>query len=468
MTGIKENNPKILGITFGIIIIVLAITGYFFLIPGISPSSSNVPDNSSCRVDWTGKLVDPCVPLMKIVNGTNDSVYYDNFSVWSQREAAPTPDECKVLAVKALEPFGGLPADSVITDIKETSHWGLGWEGKPGYRSEVGNRRVYYQQSPYGMPIYGNGGSMTVELSFGGNLSNLQKHWLTLEESGMARVIPASAAIEKLGRGEVKNMPAGILNLTVNDMRLGYYTPVNATVPQYLEPVWVANVTDEIHNQGLALFVPAEDSTGGYSSPGGIIAMSARNFSQLGGTVPQPNVRTASNILIGTTGPVGVNKALDSIQKFTGNPEINLTYNGRFIEQEVCGPVYFWNYYDFTSPNCSFKVETYTGIVLSGSMNRSCSEAGIPALLETGNSTPGAANSMVVNFTRDRFPLYDNDYVTVAGRDIYRSTIIYHLTGNSSNIYATFDAGDGSLIQYGVYDRGEIMMCGNGPVRVGY
>ena len=465
MTEDKQSNRKPVLFMLAAVLIIIAGTAVFFLMPTLYPAVPPAQGNQNCRVDRDGRLMDPCVPLLKIVNGTNNTIGYRDYSAW-RGEPAPSPDECKLFAVKALEPYGGMPRDAVVTSVEDSSWYSEG-SSTVTIKSGVGSRKVYYRQSPYGMPVFGNAGEMSVEFGFGGNVSEIDKHWLTLEETGLARVVPASKGIRRLERGDARNMPDDVLNLTIHDMRLGYFTPVNDSNPPYLEPVWVFNTTDEIRSRALTLIVSAEmipEQHDVYDRSG---SGTIRNFSEREGKVLQPDVQTESNVLIGTSGPVGKEKALDAIRKFTGNPDINLTYNGRFIEHNECGWVYYWNYYDFTYPGCEFKVETYTGSVLSAVMTQSCTNVRIRNLLEIGNTTPEVAGTLVSNVTRDRYSRYDKDHMTVILRELYNSGIVYRFDGDSSSIFITFNQDDGLLTRYEVINSKEMTMCSRKPVRIG-
>jgi hypothetical protein len=246
---------------------------------------------------------------------------------------------------------------------------------------------------------------------------------------------------------------------------------VNETVQQYLEPIWILNATDEIQNEPLTIFVSAGMDPKLHNLYEYTGSKTIRNFSEIGGMVPQPDITAESNILIGTSGPVGEAQARDSIRKFTENQNISLTYNGRYIEHNECGRAYYWNYYDFTSADCEFKVETYTGLILSASMTEFCTNAGIRDLAEMMNATPERAEMLAVNFTRDRSPLYDTHHMTVTYRQPYQQydpDIGFGFTGGSTSIFIGFNRDTGLFREYTVINSNKIMQCGGAPVRIGY
>ncbi|OPX63862.1 MULTISPECIES: hypothetical protein [unclassified Methanoregula] len=467
MKGMQKDNRQFLFSVLGIVVLIAAvIVVVFFLLPDTKISNKPGPGDSGCRIDWTGTLVDPCVPVFKIVNGTNNSIGFTNFSA-ETFDAAPSPEDCKILAVQAMNTYGGMPPDAVFTSIMDSSTWSIGREGDPGFRSAVGTRRLNYRQTRYGMPIHGKTGWLEIELSFGGNVTILRKHWFSIEEQGLERIIPASQAIERLKNGEGKNLPPRVLNLTIHDMKPGYYAPDNVTKSSYLEPVWIINATDEIQNKSLRLYVPAGTDSGRAVVSKSLIPAPVRNFSQVSGKVPQPDVTMVSNVLIGTNGPIGNQAALESIRNFTNNPDINLTYNGRFIEHNECGRVYFWNYYDFTSPDCEFKVETYTGTILFAVMNKSCSNVKIHNLSTLVGSDPEHARNLVTAIVRDRYPEFDEQHMSVSGGGIDKwYGISYGAGGNSSSLFMAFNKEEGQLTLYELWNSNEVTQCGRGPVRI--
>jgi hypothetical protein len=452
-------------VTGVIILIILIAATVFFLRPTVDNSGKTGSENNSFRPDGSGEITDSCVPLYKIVEGTNNTISYRNFSAW-QFEPAPSPDECKALAYTALEPYGGMPGDAFFTSAEETSWYSYG-SSEVIIKSGVGSRRVNYRQSPYGLPIFGNGGTLSIEFGFGGNVSEINKHWLSLEEAGSGRVIPASDAIGRLQRGKGWDIPDEPLNLTIHDIRMGYHTPVNTTHLQYLEPVWVVNATDTIQSRSLTFFVPAlvqsDHQAPHENSVSGIFC----NFSQRNGEVPESDVTNVSGVLIGTSGPVGRESALASIRNFTDNRDINLSYNGRFTEHNECGRVYFWNYYDFSSPGCEFKVETYTGTVLSATVNGSCSRTGIANISGIPGSRQEDIDGLVLNFTRSQYPDFGKRNMTFIDRQLSDYGIMYIIEGNSATIFLTFDKHEGLLNKYEVFNSNEMTMCGKEPVWVG-
>jgi len=477
MTEIPEPIPKPGLIILAVIAIIIAGAVVFLWLSGTIAGDSQAGENQVCRLDGSGHLVDPCVPIFKIVNGTNNSIKYDNFTASDLAvklgESAPSPEECNHYAEIALEPFGGIPKDAVLTSISVSSSWAS--NNGTAKSLGIGTRRIYYRQMRYEMPVYGNAGSMSVELGARGVLSGLNKHWLTLEETGMTRIVPASEAIKRLETGQGRDTPDLVFNLTIQDMQLGYYTPVNTTVPQYLVPIWIVNATDEIRGRSLTLYVPAESASSELVASSRNPSDNRTNFTQIRNTSFRPDVSFPVRMWLGTSGPVGKEKALETIKKFTENPGINLSYEGRFFEHGSggCGgSSYFWDYYEFLSPTCNFKVDAFTGTMISASLDPACSDAGIGKFSLEKVAPPKSTLAAVTNFTRDRYYHFNQRHLNLTPYDSYDYNNLFVFEGDRAlqsdyGVRLVFNTSDGLLSNYMVTDDYVQYLCsGVGPVKI--
>jgi|GEM_PF-7034913 len=468
--------PVLLLLATIVVIIAVGVVA-FLLFSGTIAGDSQSGANQICRLDGSGHLIDLCVPRFKIVNGTNNSITYDNFTAGDLAvklgESAPSPEDCNHYAEIALEPFGGMPKDAVLTSITVSSSWAS--DNGTAKSEGVGTRRVYYRQMRYAMPMYGTAGSMSVELGARGALSNLNKHWLTLEETGMTRVVPASEAIKKLKNGQGRDTPDLVFNLTIQDMQLGYYTPVNSTVPQYLVPIWIVNATDEIRGRSLTLYVPAELESPklDYYLQGS--SDKQPNFTQIRNASLRPDVSFPVIMWLGTSGPVGKENALESVKKFTENPGINLSYEGRFFEHGSggCGgSSYFWDYYEFSTQACNFKVDAFTGSMITASLDPICSNAGIGKVSLEKKAPSESTLIAVTNFTRDRYYHFDRRHLNLTPYSIYDYNNLFVFKGDRAlqsnyGVRLVFNATNGLLSDYMVTDDYVQYLCsGGGPVKI--
>ncbi|HXX54809.1 MAG TPA: hypothetical protein VEI81_01795, partial [Methanoregula sp.] len=315
MVEIKRIAGKKVVVLMGIVIGTAFLAVLFFLIlsPGVnqvthSEVSLNIQDPPINQTDLV-------MPLFRVTKNPNDFIEFENWSADSQFAEAPPEKECPADAEKALEPFGGMPRDAVFDSIKDASNGCIG--NDYGEKCFVTSRMIVYRQKPYGMTIHGKAGGMMIELTAGGFPSRISKQWLTLEESGIDHIIPASEAMTRLRHGEGINVPPGPLDLTILSVEPAYYTPENLSNESYLEPVWAFNARDEIHQNALTLYVPAEKIPPSVelipeSGPG-----MSPNFTETGGTIPIADVSSASHVYVGTSGPVGEDAARESIRLFT-------------------------------------------------------------------------------------------------------------------------------------------------------
>ena len=444
-----------------LVIIVIIIAGAigFLLLPGTTSHGTQ-----DCRLDSSGKLLDNCVPLFKIVNWTNDRIQFENESVLQSLAPAPPAEECSHYTEIALEPYGGLPEDAVLTGIEDAM--------RGGPPTVIETRRINYRQLPYGIPIVEKGGTMVVTMGANGVLPELTKRWFTLEETGLIPIIPQSEAVQRLRTGQCRNLPDLVLNLTIRDMTIGYYPPVNKTVPQYLEPVWIVNTTDEIRGKSLQLYVPAEaDELSESVSPDVPVAQYG-NFTLIrNDSVPSDITYPVKSLWLVASGPIGKEKASDTIRSFTEKPDINLTYKGRFTEKGGggCGGVsYFWDFYEFSTPYCRFKVDAYTGTMLSATLDSACSNAGIRNYSLKYNIPSNATITAAVNFTRDRYYHFDERHLKLYPAYLYHSDEFF-FDGDwglesKYGVRLLFRPSDGLLMSYKNNDDYLEFACSGGGV----
>jgi hypothetical protein len=467
MAASQKNRRIFLYVLAGIIVLIAAALIFSFcLVPATCANGFLEGKKPDSQQNARENLTDPMMPLFRVTEDANDTIQFENWSADSQFAEAPSPEECPSYAKKALEPYGGMPRDAVLDSIRDESS-GCMHTGSDE-KCFVTSRRIVYRQKPYNVTIHGKAGGLSIELTAGGFPSNINKEWLTLDEVGVVHIIPASEAIERLRHGEGKNIPLDPLDLTILSVEPGYYTPENVTNGSYLEPVWTVNARDEIQKKALTLYIPAgkiPSQTELYSVSGPGISY---NFSEAGGTIPLPDVSTASHVLVGTSGPVGEEAARESIRKFTANPGIALDYHGQSSRQhEGCGGQnYNWVFYDFKSGSCEFYVDTYTGSMIFASLDKSCTDIGIKDLPELAKQSPDEAKQNVSDFIREWYPQFDQRHMKLQYwnmPDSYQPDIGFSFTGDNTNIDLSFDPADGYLKQYAVYNSNFIGKCASDP-----
>jgi len=467
-----RQTPRPIFLVILVIIIASAGATVFLFLSGLNNSG-----NQYCRLDSSGKLLDTCVPLFRIVNGTNDTIQFDNSSLLGG--PAPPADECNHYAEIALEQYGGLPEDAVLIGIENGT---IGLKYNPTTKEStppvVETRRLTYLQKPYGFSIVKKGGKMQVDIGAGGVIPELEKHWYSLEETGLIKIISQSEAVQRLQEGQCHDLPDLALNLSIHNMTLGYYPPVNKIVPQYLEPVWIIDAIDETRGRSMQLYVPAEaNQSGGYKTPE-LPVSRYKNFTLIrNDTIRQKNIYPAG-IWLGPTGPVDRENASNTIKMFTEKPDLNLTYKGRFFESGSggCGgSSYFWDYYEFSTPDCNFRVDSYTGTMLLASLNTTCSNAKIGAFNMSKATVPlPSMISKVTNFTRERYYHFDQRRMNLdVSSYSWYSNDFFDFRGDRAvqsdyEIWLNFRPDDGLLTNYVVRDDVVEYACMDGgkPIKI--
>jgi hypothetical protein len=467
MIEIPKNPQKKVIVLTGIVVSVMILVAIIFLV--VLPQSGSIffqgiiPGGEQGPREHQTDLI---MPLFRITENPNDTVSYENWSATMQFADAPSPDECPSAAARVLESYGGIPRDAQLESIKETSN---GCEvSDSGKKCYVTSRKMVYREKPYNVALHGKRGGMVVELGAGGLPGIITKQWVTLEEVGTEHIIPASDAITRLRLGEGKNIPPDPLDLTVLSVEPGYYVPENITNVSYLEPVWAVSARDEIQKKTLTVYVPAGKTPAQREISPMFGTENFKNFTEAGGTIPGPDVSSASHVFVGTSGPVGKDAARESIRKFTANPGIALDYHGESSDRhEGCGGQnYNWVFYDFTSGSCKFYVDTYTGSVIYATTDPGCTNTGIPDLPSLAVKSEEEAKRQVSEYLRQKYPQYDRRHIVFQFRylpDSYHKDIEYFFTGDNTNIVLSFDPADGHLKDYAAYNSNRVGMCASTP-----
>lgn len=179
-----------------------------------------------------------------VVPGANDTAYFSVNNLEQVRENATPVQDVPIVVPKALEPYGGLPGDAVMTYAETEYLEQHQLSNIPFIQPEIIAKYpistdVFYGRKLGGIPVTGEGSYIKVILGNDGELLYLNKVWRTVEPDGTETVIPVTDAIEKLGRGEILNPSRYLGDISVNRIYLAYWEE-SAGVPQeYLDPVWV-------------------------------------------------------------------------------------------------------------------------------------------------------------------------------------------------------------------------------------
>jgi hypothetical protein len=228
-----------------IIFIIIGICAVFF----IQSTGSQPEENFSASYDTPLGMVSinaklpespPNIMMYRVIPSENDMAEYLANGSIAVRYNLPSETDAPQAAQKALIPYGGLPQDAKLAFVK------TGYiEGYNGETGEVTEKlpietNVQYNRLIDGKPVVGDGGYIRMDLGDYGELISLFKVWRTVSPDGTAPIIPVSAAIEKIKRGELLgHKPKCACQLNVDKISLGYYEKDRGETQEYLEPVWI-------------------------------------------------------------------------------------------------------------------------------------------------------------------------------------------------------------------------------------
>lgn len=183
------------------------------------------------------------VPLYRVVSVEKFST--GTGTALTVKKHIPSVEDAPRLAEKALEKYGGLPADAVL----ERSEQGF----MKKYNLRTGtveeqypqNTQVIYCQYVNGSPVMGS--EISVSLGENGEILDISKDWITLVYSGECPIISAEEAFEKLKAQELLiPLQCSILGYHISRVQFGYHVETDLhdasarpTVPDTCTPVWI-------------------------------------------------------------------------------------------------------------------------------------------------------------------------------------------------------------------------------------
>jgi len=180
------------------------------------------------------------VTLYRVVPHDQDMVTVQSNHAVKIRQGVISEADAPAAALGILAKYGGIPDDAVFNRA-ETSY---------AVRFDTTNTQVIakypistsvqYNRMLSGMPVEG-GGYIVIDLGENGELIELRKIWRTVQPSGTVKIIPASAAFDKLLKGEYigNRLKCNCENLNITRIQLGYYEKGDNETQEYLDPIWI-------------------------------------------------------------------------------------------------------------------------------------------------------------------------------------------------------------------------------------
>nr|WP_320161616.1 PKD domain-containing protein [uncultured Methanoregula sp.] len=224
----------------------------FRIIPaGVVPSTVQTPIGT-ITINASVPPTPDLVPIYQGYYAAGGCVTYSSPNQTHAKNSIPSTSEAPLLAQNALAPYGGIPSDAVVTSVGQSSGKLRNISTDEVLATYLYSTGITYGQKINGMSTEGPGGVIQLEFGENGELLWLLKRWRTLEQIDQVPVISSTAAAEKLQRGEVLDhypFEESSVNITVNNISLGYYTPYDKRQEVTVEPVWVFSGTKENGNK---------------------------------------------------------------------------------------------------------------------------------------------------------------------------------------------------------------------------
>jgi PKD repeat protein len=156
-----------------------------------------------------------------------------------QHNVTPEADAPQVALNVLQTEGGGLPQGAILSRVNTTYLYGYYTD-----TGEIVNRiplltSVQYHREINGMPIGGRGGLIDISLGEDGKNLGLLKVWRTPSDAGVQKIMPADAAVEKLKNGELLEIPQVGINVTINNIKLGYFEKGATEQQAFFEPIWI-------------------------------------------------------------------------------------------------------------------------------------------------------------------------------------------------------------------------------------
>lgn len=237
------------GICVSLLVLVIAVLIGTSLVSDLSPPPTTGSSSGSMEYDRSITLDVPLpaspatVPLYRVVSAQKFST--GTGTAFTVKKQIPATGEAPGLAKKALEKYGGLPADAVLERTgqvfmkKYNLQTGTVEEQYPQYT------QVIYRQYVNGSPVINS--EISVSLGENGELLDISKDWSTLEPAGEVPVISAGEALEKLQARDLFIPIQGTLDgCHITRVQSGYYVETHfpdasalPVPPDTCTPVWI-------------------------------------------------------------------------------------------------------------------------------------------------------------------------------------------------------------------------------------
>jgi hypothetical protein len=177
-------------------------------------------------------------PVYRVI--AKDSIFEGSPKEMDIKASIPSESEAIPLAEKALEKYGGLPKDAVLSKVEQVSIKKYNLSSGLIEAQYPRSTQVIYMQIVNGSPVIGPGAEINIELGENGELLHIEKAWRDLEYDREVPIISAAEGFEKLKKGDLLEIPQSSLGgLVISEIRLGYYAEHREKDQKAYAPVWI-------------------------------------------------------------------------------------------------------------------------------------------------------------------------------------------------------------------------------------
>jgi PKD repeat protein len=180
------------------------------------------------------------IPILAATVNSGDIIQSWSQDLMMEQHNVTSEVDAPQVALNILQTEGGgLPQGAVRSYVNTTYLLGYNTETGELFNSSPLLTSVQYRREIDGMPVGGRGGIIDISLGEDGKNLGLLKVWRTASILGSQKLIPADTAVEKLKNGELLEIPQDGINVTINDIKLGYFEKGADEQQEFFEPVWI-------------------------------------------------------------------------------------------------------------------------------------------------------------------------------------------------------------------------------------
>ena len=181
----------------------------------------------------------PELPLLAATVNPGDIIRSWSPDLMTEQHNVTSEADAPQVAMNIIQAEGGLPQGAVLSYVNTTYLQGYNTETGETFNSSPLLTSVQYRREIDGRPVRGRGGIIDVTLGEDGKNLGLLKVWRTATVEGIQKIITPETALEKLRNGDLLEIPQEGLNVTVNDIRLGFFEKGADEQQDFFEPVWI-------------------------------------------------------------------------------------------------------------------------------------------------------------------------------------------------------------------------------------